>query len=262
MVGIIGTWLSLGQAASGDPTFTSYYLFTSDQGVSHLDLSQLKFDYISFAYYSLQRRFFYLFVIGLALLLMKIYKRTEMTILLFATFLLAVLSFTERNNNWYLIPSMPFWGLVVGYAVYQILRFFSRFVDRRALAILLIVPSLYIAYKTFTVNIMSIINQQASVTEVKSARMIKKLSHDKDIIMRLDHAYPVTLYYSDRKTFFYDHVDADLYKIIKDWRVNWVVGKTAIVDEFLKNPSIKPLKIIENGDETIVSFSLLRAKKL
>jgi len=251
---IIGTWLSLAQEASGNPSFSAYYLFSSDQGVSHLDLSKIKLDYISFAYYSLQRRFFFLFVIGLVFLLTRFYKRTEATIVLFATFLLATLSFTTRNNNWYLIPSMPFWALIVGYAAHRLVAFFARFIDKRILVTIIVIPSIYIAYKTFTVNIMSIINQQANVTEVQSAQIIRKLSKEKDIIMRLDHAYPVTLYYSDRKTYFYDHVDADLYKIIKQRGVNWVVGKSVIVGEFLKNPDIKPQKTIKNGDETVVSL--------
>jgi len=251
---IAGSWLLLTVLKTKNTSFVDYFLFRSDQGVSHLDLSKFKIDYLSYAYYSLQRRFFYVFLAGLFFLIFKMNKSKELAILYFSLSLLVILSFTEKNNNWYLVPAMPFWALTVGYGGKKIVEVGSRFFNRNLIAILIFIPALYVSYKTFKVNIMSVVNTQASVSEVRSAKLIKNSSKESDRVMRLDFSYPVTLYYSDRKTYYYVKVDDYLYKLIKDNKINWIVGKKDIMDQFLKGNSSFKYKIINSGDETIAKI--------
>ena len=118
----------------------------------------------------------------------------------------------------------------------------------------------YVSFKTFTVNIMSIINQEASVYEVKTARLVKKISKPKERILRLDYVYPVTLFYADRKTFYYVNIDQGLINFIKNEKINYLLGKKEKAkefEEFIKkhNYSIKYhiINILDN-DEAIIKI--------
>ncbi len=256
---ISGSWLFLGWLKNGDK-FLQYYLFHGDQGVSNLRLSFFKTDYLSYLYYSLQRRLIYPFIIGTIFLIINIKKINNLVLLIFSLALLILLSFTEKKNNWYLIPSVPFWGLTIGYGVYKILEIAKKIKIKLIrtdflLSIILIISLLYVSYKTLIANINSIVNMEASVSEVKTARKVKEISQNNDKILRLDYAYPVTLFYSDRETFYYVTVDKSLFDLIKNEKIKYLFGKKEIVDTFIKHPQNEFLyEIIPVDDERIVKI--------
>lgn len=238
---IISLWLVPATLSQG-VLYLKYYLFKSDQGVSHINLLKIKPDYWLFAYYSLQRRLFYVFIFGLGLLLFNIKKRQEFLIFSFATFLLFLLSLTERNNNWYLVPSIPFWALTIGYAINTLMSFTKQLIKKHprlfygvlafwSFGVLIL---FYISYKTFSVNIKAIIDTKASMAEVATARFIKKHAKVGEKICRLDFAYPVTIYYSDMKTYNLDYIDHSLFEMIDKNDIKWIAGKLDKVEEFIK----------------------------
>ncbi len=249
---VAGSWLVAGAHESGKQVL-DYYLFQSDQGVSAFSLSNFKLDYLSYVYYSLQRKLFFVFIVGVFFILLKIYKRVNFAILAFSLLLLIQLSFTQKTNNWYLLPSVPFWALAIGYGVKRAQEIASRFISEKIVVGVLLISLLYTSYKTFTVNIIPIINQEVNITEVASARIINSLSNNPhDIILRLDAAYPVTIYYADRKTIYYDHVDHSLYLEIKELGIRWIVGKKEKVDEFIEKNEGFQLMRYDQNDESIL----------
>lgn len=256
---IISIWLFLGYIQIGY-TFISYYLFHSDQRVANISILNFKSDYISYTYYSLQRRYFYLFILGLFLLIRKIKNSVNFLILVFVLSLLLLLSFTERNNNWYLIPSMPFWALTIGYSVYKIIHFFGKL--RPLLNITIIATGLLISYRTYSINIFPIINTYSTTDQAASAAVINRLSQDEDIVVRLDHLYPATIYYSGRrvlaspleaetKTYWISR--SDLVDAVKKKKIKWIVGKNSDIDSFLKeNETLSWNEININKTEKIL----------
>lgn len=245
---ILAGWLRLGRG------FTDYYLFRVDQGVTDLKLSFFNTDYLNYTYYSLQRRLIYPFILGLILLSINIKKSKNLVLLIFSTFLIVVLSFTEKKNNWYLVPAMPFWAITITYGVSRILNFAKKQNVELLISIIILVPLVYISLKTFSININSVINMEASVNEVKSAKMIKKISKPDEVILRLDHAYPVTLFYSDRKTHFYVTIDPSLYSSIKYNHVKYLVGNKQMIEGFVKDNRLFNYEIIDLGHEEIVKI--------
>ncbi len=252
LVLIVGGWLKLGEKQAGKE-FLRYYLYRADQGVSQVKLEFFKRDYWDYTYYSLQRRLIYPFIVGLVFLLIRFRERKNLALLYFSLTLLLLLSFTERKNNWYLVPSMPFWGLTVGYGVREVLVLVDKIKLRRITALGLIGLLAYVSYKTLTVNIMAIIKTRASIAEVTTALRLKQLVSPDEIILRLDHLYPTTIYYSDRKTLFYTTDDQGLYETINKYKIRWLAGKKEVIDNFFeKNQSVYQLQKIEVGDEAIL----------
>ena len=95
-IGASGFWLLLGYIKMGSE-FVNYFLFKSDQEVSSINIFKLKTDYLDYVYYSLQRRYYYVFIVGLIILVTKIRNSSNFLIILFATSLLVLLSFTEKK---------------------------------------------------------------------------------------------------------------------------------------------------------------------
>ena len=257
-VGIVGTWLFLGNAQIG-PEFANYYLYKADQGVATVAWQHLNTDYLWHAYYSLQRRIFYLFAIGVVFLGINTRKREYLILAAFALALLVQLSFTQRDNNWYLVPSIPFWGLTVGFGTWNIIHLSRKIFKRRLYVTMfqmfILIPILYVSYKTFAVNIRAIIDTRANVAEVTSARMIRTLSRPNERILRLDYSYPVTVYYADRASEYHTTIDGGLMASIENNKISWVVGKNDQVRKFLELYPRTPQKIITSGDEeTIVQL--------
>lgn len=256
-VSIVGVWLSLGNAQVG-PEFANYYLYKADQGVAHIAPEYFNTDYLWHTYYSLQRRIFYLFAIGVVFLGMHARKREYLTLAAFALALLVQLTFTQKNNNWYLVPSIPFWGITVAFGTWNLIHLSRRFLKRRLyvalVQILILIPILYVSYKTFTVNIQAIIDTRANVAEVASAKTIRSLSRPDDRILRLDYSYPVTMYYSDRITEYHTTIDGGLTASIENNQISWVVGKTEQVQKFLEFYGKVPKRVIPSGEETIVEL--------
>ena len=257
-VGIVGTWLHLGNAQIG-PEFANYYLYKADQGVAHIALQYFNTDYLWHTYYSLQRRIFYLFAIGVVFLGVNARKREYLILAAFSLALLIQLSFTQKDNNWYLVPSTPFWALTVGFGTWNMIHLVRKFIKRKivvqAFQMMLFIPILYVSYKTFTVNIRAIIATRANIPEVASAQTIRSLSLPEDRILRLDYSYPVTMYYADRITEYHTTIDDGLTASIKNNHISWVVGKTDQVQKFLDIYAGTPQQIIPSGDEeTIVQL--------
>lgn len=257
-ISLSGLWLFVGFTRIGTE-FIKYFIFNSDQGVSHINLLNFKSDYWDYAYNSLQRRYYIVFLLGILFLTKGIRSSSNFLILFFSLFLLVFLSFTERNNNWYLVPSMPFWSLAIGYGTYKLLKLFhhSKFIQLPLLFLLL-----YISYRTFSINILPIMNTYSTTDQAQSSRAIKELSTQKDSIVRLDHLYPTAIYYSDRKFFaspkeastnkyFISRVDA--VKEIRNKRLTWLVGTKEEVEKFIKqNTDLKFRKIDVNESESII----------
>ncbi len=256
-VGIVGLWLKLGNAQVG-PEFANYYLYKADQGVAHIALEYFNTDYLWHTYYSLQRRIFYLFAIGVVFLGIHSRKREHLTLAAFALALLFQLTFTQKNNNWYLVPSIPFWAITVAFGTWNLIHLARKILRRKLYVylfqILILIPILYVSYKTLTVNIKAIIETRANVAEVASAKTIRSLSHADDRILRLDYSYPVTMYYSDRMTEYHTTIDGGLTASIVNNQISWVVGKAEQVRQFLEFYDKEPRRIIPSGEETIVEL--------
>lgn len=254
-----GLWLLIGSLRVGHE-FWQYYLLKADQGVGSVDIFKYNPDYLNFTYYSLQRRFFYLFIIGIIFSLKFIKQKQVFLVLLYSTLLLLELSFTTRSNNWYLIPSMPFWSLLIAYGMYQTLK-----IMRNNVIVICIVIGLssYIAYKTFTINILPILDTSSTLATSQSSKFIKTLTNSSETIIRLDHLYPTTIYYSDRKVLVSPEGDTttkdywiqrkDVLNGLQTKKYKWLVGTNDVVANFTKQTGDIKLRVIKPNDtETIL----------
>lgn len=262
LVGPIALWLYSGRQIAGQE-FVEYYLFRSDQGVSNISLEMFKTNYIWHTYFSLQRRFFFVFVFGLVMLAVRFYKKEHLLLLSYSLFLLTLLSFTERDNNWYLTPSIPFWSLVIGFGTYQVIHLFPWKRLALLVTIFILLPTFYVAQKTFRENIQPIIHTYSSNTQVQTARAVKNLTQPDEPIIRLDHLYPTAIYYSDRKVYsspgetstgnlFMGRDDAA--KKMKKGTIRYAIGKTADVENFVQENNLKGKVIKTNEEESIFEF--------
>lgn len=258
LIVLAGTWLFLGYVKLGNP-FITYYLFSSDQGLLNINLLKYKSDYLDYAYYSLQRRYYYVFLLGLFFLIRKIKIPRNFLILFFAVLLLIFLSFTKKSNNWYLIPSIPFWSLTIAYGTYKFIQIFRNL---KIIVLAIIAVTIFISYRTYTVNILPILNTFSTAKQAESAIKIKTLSQKNDIIVRLDHLYATTIYYSDRKVLS-SPIDSgtrvhfisrrDLAGEIEKGKIKWLVGTASDVEKFIKENSIFSFKkITVNETESII----------
>lgn len=258
---VAGGWILLGYQREGVP-FINYYIFNSDQNtILGASLKFFKLDYFYYSYYSLQRRLFLFFVIGLILLLPKLKKPEYLPQVLFATALLILLTFSQRTDNWYLIPSLPFWSLIIAYAVYRLIEIFKLF---KIISFLLCIAVLYTSYRTYTQNIIPILYTISAEGEAASGRYIDTHADKNDIIVRLDHLYPTLVYYSNRKvlaspvgstTRSYFLSREDLLDSIKKKKIHWASGQKGVIDKFLaENAGIKYESIKINHDEFVLKF--------
>lgn len=252
----IAIWLYVGKQIAGQE-FVEYYLYQSDQGVSNISLDMFKTDYWWHMYYSLQRRFFFVFVFGAAMLIIKLFRKEHLLLLSYSFFLLFLLSFTERNNNWYLLPSIPFWSLVVGYGTHQVLSIFPWKKYSWLMIILILIPSIYVSQKTFKENVQPIIHTSSSARQVESAIKMKEISQKSEAIIRLDHLYPSAIYYSDRKVFSSPNQTGtgDLFmgritaaEKMRNGKLQFAIGKTGDVENFVLENELSG-DIIEINDE-------------
>lgn len=258
--GLTGGWLFLGKREGGID-FYNYYVGGSDQGVSKISWGNRKLDYIQYAYYSLQRRFFWVFIAGLIASIPKLFTKEFLSLVLFSTLLLLQLSFTERNNNWYLLPSMPFWSVVSAYAIR---KFLDVVKERRIFTWTIVIVVLFLSYRTFVVNIVPLINTYGPVDEAKAGKLLKKLTQAKETVYRLDHLYPTLIYYSDRNvaaspdiaqtgTVFISR--KDLIEKIKKKKVHWISGWVSDfeeIDDFVLKDNWKVFNV--GGDERVVEI--------
>lgn len=254
-------WLLLGYNREGF-AFINYYVFNSDQNTAlGVSLKYFKLDYFYYSYYSLQRRLFFLFALGLLFLVPKLRKAEYLLLFLFGTGLLILLSFSQRTDNWYLTPSLPFWSLIIAYAAYKLIAIF-KFLKIVPLLLILVVG--YISYRTFTQNITPILYTISAQGEAASGKYIEQHADKNDIIVRLDHLYPTLVYYSNRKvlvstpdaatrSYFLSRID--FLNMLKKKKIQWASGQKEVTDNFLQaNPDLKYQRIEINRDEFILKF--------
>ena len=259
---ISGTWLFLGSLKEGWG-FAKYYLFRSDQGAASISFSNFKPDFIKYAYYSLQRRFFWVFLLGLILLAARIKKAKNFLLLSFSLLLIALLSFGKRDCNWYLVPSMPFWSITISFGTYKFINFFKDYTKTKVIVNLFIISlSLYVSCKTYFINIRSIMTSQTSLNQAKISSFLRDISEKNDKVVRLDHLYPTTIFYSERFVYSSDQTAEtvgfflsreDLIKKINQGEIKWVVGKNSEVEKFsLKLSKDKWQTVAVEGDELLL----------
>ncbi|MCR4326254.1 MAG: glycosyltransferase family 39 protein [Candidatus Roizmanbacteria bacterium] len=250
-------WIKIGDLRGG-PGYVSYFFFDSSHGATNIGTQFAHTEYFSFLYYSLQRRLVIPLLIGVGVALMA-WRKKESAIMLFASFsLLFLLSFSEAHNNWYLVPAMPFWSVLIAQGVYAVLTFARQFKLQPAAAILMLIPLLYISYKTFTVNMYAIIRGGANEVEKETATYINRHSKPTDVIFRTDNAYPVTIYYADRKVLYDIQFTKDHIERLQAGEFQWIVGHTDTVQQFLtlgkKNGYTGPYATKQIENETVVKL--------
>lgn len=253
-----GIWLLLGYMKVG-ATFSDYYLFNSDQGVATTSFMKFNTAYIMHAYYSLQRRFFYVFIFGTLFAIRYIKDSKIFLLLLYSIALLLQLSFTEKDNNWYLIPSIPFWSMLIAYGVYHIIKIFKK---NKILVGIILVLSIYISYRTLMINILPILDSSSTVKQTESSKALNKLTKSDDIIVRLDHLYPTTIYYTDRKVLASPEGNvetknkwisrSDLIKVMQQKKIRWFVGTNKEVETFKRQVNDLKIRLIRINDEEVI----------
>ncbi|OQA93464.1 MAG: hypothetical protein BWY24_00482 [Microgenomates group bacterium ADurb.Bin219] len=263
-VSISCSWLFLGSIKQGWH-FAQYYLFQSDQGAANFVLSHFNFNYIRYCYYSLQRRFFWVFVMGLFFLITKIKEAKNFLMVAFSTFLLILVGFGQRDNNWYLIPSMPFWAITVACGTNKFLKIFEkRRIIKYLVVFMVLALSSYVSYKTYIVNIRSVMTSQTTANQAEVSLYLRRISKEDDLVVRLDHLYPTTIYYTDRYVYSSDKSAGtglfflsrqDLAEKVKKKEIKWIVGKKTEIDELTQIPPFtKGQVILTKGDESLLSL--------
>lgn len=107
MVWLSLIWFVIGTIKT-DSRFYEYFLFKSDQDAANLSFKFTNPHYLLHLYYSLQRRIVFYLAVGCFFLIKTIRKGNSFLLLTFSLALVVSLSFSQKNNNWYLMPSMPF----------------------------------------------------------------------------------------------------------------------------------------------------------
>ena len=263
-ISLSGIWLVLGSLKEGW-RFAQYYLFRSDQGAANFDLSAFNPNYLRYAYYSLQRRFFWVLLLGLVFLIPRMREAKYFLLFLFSTLLTVLISFGKKDNNWYLLPSMPFWSMSISYGTYRFIELFKKRREIKALVTLVVVVlSFYVSYKTYTVNIRSVISSQTTANQAKVSSYLNRVSKEEDKVARLDHLYPTTIYYSGRFVYCSDQSAGtggfflsrnDLLEKIRMGEIGWVIGKKTEVDRFSQNLTPGKWRVVFiEGDEALLQI--------
>lgn len=264
-VTISGAWLVLGSLKVGWG-LARYYLFHSDQGAANINLQNFNSNYIKYAYYSLQRRFFWVLIFGFFLALFKVKERRFLLLVLFSSLLLLVISFGRKDNNWYLVPLMPFWSILVSFGAAKFINFFGHFKLKYLVVLGVLGLSFYVSYKTFSVNIRSVMASQTTLNQARASILLNKIAGEGERIVRLDHLYPATIYYADRFVYSSDTSAwtggfflsrADLQTKIKAGEIRWIIGKEPDIKSFSdKLPKDSWQIIATEADEQILKVGL------
>lgn len=257
---IPGIWLGFGYFFAGalGSLFLISYISNSDQGASRLSLETFKWDYFTYTYYAMQRRYTYVLVLGVALLLRKVKEPFYFLLLFFPLSLLLVLSFGEKTNNWYLVPIMPFFSIIIAYAVYWIIILCKNNIFVK---VIILAALFALSFRAYMTNITPILETRSAVGEADSGKYVDKHAYDYEAVTRLDQLYPSMVYYSNRK--IYSSIAGfktqgiwlsrdDLKQRIRDKQMRWVVGTKSEVASFVKEFPDYPVEIIQiNEQETI-----------
>jgi hypothetical protein len=158
---------------------------------------------------------------------------------------------------------MPFWSITIAFGTFKFIKFFEKNAKIKLLATaIVIVLSFYVSYKTYTVNIRSVMASQTTTNLAKISSYLHGISEEDDQVARLDHLYPTTIYYTDRFVYCSDQSAGtdgfflrreDLFKKISRGEIKWVTGKNTEIEQFLqKLPEGKGQVIATEGDEQLV----------
>lgn len=256
-------WLIPGYLKIG-PEFLKSHVLDSDKGAVETAMRFLNLDYIKFAYYSLQRRFFFVVALGIALVFIGIKKKWNFAVFLFATLLIVQLSFIERKNNWYLVPSIPFWALAGAYGVHKVMNWLKWVPLFKLWTAGVVLVAAFLGYRTYTINLVPMFNTYSSTREATTAKAVEQISDQDDIVVRLDHLYPTTIYYSNRKilsspsgsmgkgnTLFIGRDGAA--NLIKSKKIFYVIGTKDEVQNYLKEYNLTGYKLITPIDNEVIA---------
>jgi hypothetical protein len=205
------------------------------------------------------------FVIGLIGSLWQHKKLEHILLIFFSLSLLIFLSFSSIMYNWYLLPSMPFWSLLMAYSAYLLLRIATL---RKYMRVVLVLLNLGIAAFMFFKVVLPDLKGNSTYYQVMAANKIKELSKPTDVVVRMDDLYPTTIYYTDRKVYSSPYQKNQQYWLfiyrytvaqgIKNHEYQWLSGKEDDINAFLpKNvcPSWQMIKPSPSSDEVIVHFN-------
>lgn len=256
-VGISAIWLLVGYSEAG-MQFILYYLFKSDQGES--TLTGFNPHYLQYVYYSLQRRYSWFLIVGVLTALWQSKKPEYFLLVLFSCLLIVQLSFSGKNNNWYLTPAMPFWSLLIAYAVYQIIKVFRYNI---CIQLALLFLCLILSYKTFTTNIKPMFFSSSVEKQAQSSKKLQTLTSPHDTIIRLDHLYPTTLFYADRymraspagnsRSDSYWISRDDLSQGVQNGTYHWLIGTGSEVSDFVSTFKTKQITILQVNDQEAIA---------
>jgi 4-amino-4-deoxy-L-arabinose transferase-like glycosyltransferase len=252
-------WLLIGTAQIG-PRFFQYFLFQSDQGVASVSLHKFSTDYLQYLYYSLQRRFTAVLVVGVIFAIRYIKDPKVFLMLAYGSLLLLQLSFTERSNNWYLVPSMPFWSLLIAFGTYHIIKLVR---GNLFVVLFIVLASAFLGYRTFVTSVFPTVLTTANTAQMQSSKLLHDLTKEGDVVVRLDALYPTTVYYSQRRvlsaapeaqhTTGYWITRKDLIQRVKEKKLRWIIGTSqdvASVQSQLPSVNFKLRKV--NDSESIL----------
>lgn len=251
-------WLIAGYKSAG-ASFLSFYLFHSDHDVASISASTLNKNYLLHTYYSLQRRYFYVFLVGVAYLIAKIRSAENFLLLLFSSLLIIFLSFAQKDNDWYLVPAMPFWSIAIAFGIFHILNILKRFKLDTIFKVAFLSIVIVISYKTYTVNILPILGTTSAAGEKIAGEYIKNHSNPNNIVVRIDHLYPSIIYYSDRKVLSSpQNNESDranfiarntLIKQVNSHKVKLISGTTDEINTLLEESGLTNYKRIDLSDQ-------------
>ncbi len=265
MIALPAIWLIGGSLKDGIE-FANYFLFHADHGVATVSLQYANPDYFLYTYYSLQRRFVVILIIGVLFAIRYIKDPKAFLLLLYGGALLAQLSFTERSNNWYLVPATPFWSLLIAYGTYHALKLVKQKQINLLVAIVLVAITAVLSYRTYTINIIPIIDTYANVNQTESAKKINQITSPGETVVRLDHLYPSAVYYTDRtilsspdgtlSTEQFWITRAEILARVQQKKLKWIYGKTSDVTAFKATAPANTFKEIKvNDEETILQVN-------
>lgn len=157
------------------------------------------------------------------------------------------------------MPSIPFWSMLVAFGTYNVIKLCKNNIFVIAAIVLL---SSYVSYRTLTTNILPILDMTAVIKQAQSSKALHNLTKEGDIVVRLDHLYPTTIYYTDRKVLSSPDRNGltetrwisrpELIEKIKRGEIKWVVGINSDVLNFQKEATGINFRLRKVNDEETI----------
>ncbi len=244
LIALPSIWLFLGYLKQ-DFRFISFYLWQSDYQASAIAAISINFLYIKTLTISLGF-FSILVLIGLGAALKKYQHTQALALLTFTMPLLLALSFSPVRYHWYLMPALPIFGILAGYAVYELRKWRPSLTT---LPLLLVIAGASLLQ--FNSKIMPLFYDNSGYHQATSGIWLSKHTSPDDVIVRLDEVYPTLIFYSDRRVLIssptspsvsYFISRADLLLGINQGKFKWLSGKNVDIEvvaaQLLPNHSV------------------------